>query len=155
MTKTNLEVALQNIQNLIENQPENPVQGVMDWMHKNLPGYNWVGIYIMQHHTKTLHLGPFAGAPTDHTVIPFGKGICGQVALSGATHITGDVTAEDNYIACSIETKSEIVVPMYLNDQLIAQIDIDSHTADNFNALDEQLLTQVNAWLTPFVAKLG
>jgi GAF domain-containing protein len=150
--KNNLDEAFQNIQKIIAEIQAEGVQKAMDWMQKNLVGYNWVGIYVMNHETRTLHLGPYAGAPTDHTVIPFGKGICGQVALSGQTHITGDVTAEENYIACSIETKSEIVVPMYWNNQLIAQIDIDSHIADAFDEADETFLKEVNQLLAPYFA---
>jgi L-methionine (R)-S-oxide reductase len=120
---------------------------VVTWMQKNIPGYDWVGYYMMDHETKTLHLGPYAGAATDHVEIPFGKGICGQVAVSGKTYITGDVTTESNYIACSLYTKSEIVVPMYQNGVLIGQIDIDSHTPNAFDAGDEWFLDQVNKLL--------
>lgn len=155
MTESTATAALQKIEKLLANNSPQQVQVVMDWMQENLHGYNWVGIYKMHHHSRTLHLGPFAGAHTAHTAIPFGKGICGQVALSGATHLTGDVTAEPNYIACSIATKSEIVVPMYFNGELIAQIDIDSHLPNAFDACDEKFLTRVNAWLAPLVAQIG
>ena len=74
--------------------------------------YNWVGFYFANHEAKTLHLGPYVGAETDHTVIPFGKGICGQVAESNANFVVPDVAAQDNYIACSFTVKSEIVVPL-------------------------------------------
>lgn len=143
--------AYQIIKNILAEKQEDSVQKVMDWMQKNLTGYNWVGIYVMDHKTKTLHLGPYAGAPTDHKEIPFGKGICGQVAVSGKTHITGDVSAEANYIACSIETKSEIVVPIYRDNQLVAQIDIDSHLPDAFDEVDEIFLSEVNLLLAPFI----
>ena len=70
--------------------------------------YNWVGFYFANHETQTLHLGPYVGAQTDHTVIPFGKGICGQVAVSNSNFVVPDVSAQDNYIACSFTVKSEI-----------------------------------------------
>ena len=111
---------------------------------QKLENYDWVGFYFMNHQTKKLHLGPYVGDPTDHTIIDFGKGICGQVALSGETYLTADVNAESNYIACSIYVKSEIVFPMYLADKLIGQIDIDSHKTDRFKKEDEDFLKAAN-----------
>ncbi|HEX9151997.1 MAG TPA: GAF domain-containing protein [Flavobacterium sp.] len=106
--------------------------------------YNWVGFYFANQETKTLHLGPYVGAATDHTVIPFGKGICGQVALSNENFVVPDVAAQDNYIACSFTVKSEIVVPLFVNGENIGQIDIDSHVLDPFTAADELFLEFVN-----------
>lgn len=106
--------------------------------------YNWVGFYFANHETKTLHLGPYVGAATDHTVIPFGKGICGQVANSNQNFVVPDVSAQDNYIACSFTVKSEIVVPLFVNGVNIGQIDIDSHVIDPFTVADEKFLEFVN-----------
>ena len=106
--------------------------------------YNWVGFYFANLEAKTLHLGPYVGAPTDHTVIPFGKGICGQVAVSNENFVVPDVTAQDNYIACSFTVKSEIVVPLFVNGKNIGQIDIDSHVLDPFTEADERFLEFVN-----------
>jgi len=106
--------------------------------------YNWVGYYFANHDTKTLHLGPYVGAETDHTVIPFGKGICGQVALSNNNFVVPDVAAQDNYIACSFTVKSEIVVPLFVDGVNIGQIDIDSHVLDPFTTADERFLEFVN-----------
>ncbi len=106
--------------------------------------YNWVGFYFANHETQTLHLGPYVGAPTDHTVIPFGKGICGQVAVSNSNFVVPDVSAQDNYIACSFTVKSEIVVPLFVNRVNIGQIDIDSHEIDPFTETDERFLEFVN-----------
>jgi L-methionine (R)-S-oxide reductase len=102
--------------------------------------YNWVGFYFANHETKTLHLGPYVGAETDHTIIPFGKGICGQVAVSNANFVVPDVAAQDNYIACSFTVKSEIVVPLFVNGENIGQIDIDSHVLNPFTEEDERFL---------------
>ena len=107
--------------------------------------YNWVGFYFANHETQTLHLGPYVGAPTDHTVIPFGKGICGQVAVSNANFVVPDVAAQDNYIACSFTVKSEIVVPLFVNGENIGQIDIDSHILNPFTQDDERFLEFVNS----------
>ncbi|MBT8280280.1 MAG: GAF domain-containing protein, partial [Muriicola sp.] len=83
-------------------------------------------------------------APTDHEIIPFGKGICGQVALSNSNFVVPDVSAQDNYIACSISVRSEIVVPLFVNGKNIGQIDIDSETPDPFSEADERFLEFVN-----------
>jgi L-methionine (R)-S-oxide reductase len=106
--------------------------------------YNWVGFYFANPETKTLHLGPYVGAETDHTVIPFGKGICGQVAVSNSNFVVADVAAQDNYIACSFTVKSEIVVPLFVNGENIGQIDIDSHVLNPFTEADERFLEFVN-----------
>ena len=106
--------------------------------------YNWVGYYFADHKTKTLHLGPYVGAATDHTIIPFGKGICGQVAESNQNFVVPDVKAQDNYITCSITVKSEIVVPLFVEGKNIGQIDIDSHVIDPFTEADERFLEFVN-----------
>lgn len=113
-------------------------------LNENIEYYNWVGFYFANHDTKTLHLGPYVGAETDHTVIPFGKGICGQVAVSNENFVVPDVSAQDNYIACSFTVKSEIVVPLFVNGINIGQIDIDSHVIDPFTEEDELLLQSIN-----------
>lgn len=102
--------------------------------------YNWVGFYFKNGNKNELKLGPYIGAPTDHTIIPFGKGICGQVAVSNENFVVPDVSAQDNYIACSITVKAEIVIPIFVNGENIGQIDIDSNTADPFTSEDERFL---------------
>ncbi len=109
-----------------------------------IPYYNWVGFYFKNGDKNELKLGPYAGEPTDHTIIPFGKGICGQVAVSNKNFVVPDVKAQDNYIACSINVKAEIVVPLFVNGENIGQIDIDSNTADPFTEEDERFLEWVN-----------
>jgi len=113
-------------------------------LNENVEYYNWVGFYFANHENKTLHLGPYVGAETDHTVIPFGKGICGQVAESNSNFVVPDVAAQDNYIACSFTVKSEIVVPLFVDGVNIGQIDIDSHVIDPFTEADERFLEFVN-----------
>lgn len=117
---------------------------VCQLLQDNVEYYNWVGFYFANHDTKTLHLGPYVGAETDHTVIPFGKGICGQVAVSNDNFVVPDVAAQDNYIACSFTVKSEIVVPLFVAGKNIGQIDIDSHVIDPFTDNDERFLEFVN-----------
>lgn len=107
--------------------------------------YDWVGFYFKNGDKNELKLGPYAGAPTDHTIIPFGKGICGQVAVSDKNFVVPDVKAQDNYIACSITVKSEIVIPIFVDENNIGQIDIDSNTLDPFSKKDEEFLEFVCA----------
>ncbi|MBC7641337.1 MAG: GAF domain-containing protein [Flavobacterium sp.] len=120
------------------------LQEICQLLNQNISHYNWVGFYFANHDTQTLHLGPYVGAQTDHTVIPFGKGICGQVAVSNENFVVPDVAAQDNYIACSFTVKSEIVVPLFVNNINIGQIDIDSHELNPFSDKDERFLEYVN-----------
>ncbi len=117
---------------------------ICELLSDSISYYNWVGFYFANHESKTLHLGQYVGAETDHTVIPFGKGICGQVAVSNENFVVPDVAAQDNYIACSFTVKSEIVVPLFVNGENIGQIDIDSHVLDPFTKDDELFLEFVN-----------
>lgn len=121
------------------------LQEICNLLEQNIPYYNWVGFYFRNGDKEELKLGPYAGAPTDHTIIPFGKGICGQVAVSNQNFVVPDVQAQDNYIACSITVKAEIVVPLFVNGENIGQIDIDSNTPDPFTEADERFLEFVNA----------
>jgi len=116
---------------------------VCELLEANVPHYNWVGFYFKNGDKEELKLGPYVGQPTDHTIIPFGKGICGQVAVSNKNFVVPDVTAQDNYIACSITVKAEIVIPIFVNGENIGQIDIDSNTPDPFTKEDEHFLEHV------------
>ncbi len=107
--------------------------------------YDWVGFYFANEAEETLHLGAFAGIPTEHTVIPFGKGICGQVAVSNQNFLVDDVSSQDNYIACDIHVKSEIVIPLFVEGKNIGQIDIDSNVINAFSDHDIHFLEQLNA----------
>ena len=140
--KMEFELIKTEVKNIIktnENRDEK-LSNICQLLQDSISYYNWVGFYFANHETKTLHLGPYVGAETDHTVIPFGKGICGQVAESNANFVVPDVSAQDNYIACSFTVKSEIVVPLFVNGINIGQIDIDSHVIDPFTEADERFL---------------
>lgn len=118
---------------------------ICELLRSNVDHYDWVGFYFKNGDKEELKLGPYAGAPTDHTIIPFGKGICGQVAVSNQNFVVPDVAAQDNYIACSITVKAEIVVPLFVNGENLGQIDIDSNTPDPFTVEDERFLEFINA----------
>jgi GAF domain-containing protein len=111
------------------------------------PDYTWVGIYLL--HGNELVLGPFVGKPSPHTRIPLGRGICGAAAAERATIIVDDVNADPRYLACSLETRSEIVTPIMLDGDVLGEIDIDSDRPAAFGADDRALLEQTAALLAP------
>jgi len=117
---------------------------ICETLETNIAYYNWVGFYFKNGDKNELKLGPYVGEPTDHTIIPFGKGICGQVAESNKNFVVADVSSQNNYIACSIYVKAEIVIPLFKNGKNIGQIDIDSHISDPFSIEDERFLEWVN-----------
>ncbi len=123
---------------------EKRLASVCELLRDNIDYYDWVGFYFKNEDKEELKLGPYAGEPTDHTIIPFGKGICGQVAVSNENFVVPDVGAQDNYIACSITVKAEIVVPLFKNGENVGQIDIDSNTTNPFTEEDERFLEFVN-----------
>jgi L-methionine (R)-S-oxide reductase len=110
-----------------------------------MPHYTWVGIYLID--GEELVLGPFLGTPSPHTRIPLGRGICGAAATEKATIIVDDVNADPRYLACSLETKSEIVVPIMNGSEVLGEIDIDSDRPAAFGASDRALLEQVASLL--------
>ncbi|MCJ8497958.1 GAF domain-containing protein [Chryseobacterium salipaludis] len=116
------------------------LQKVCEILDREISYFNWTGFYFKNGDKQELILGPYVGAPTDHSIIPYGRGICGQVAVSNETFVVPDVHEQDNYLSCSIDTKAEIVVPIMKNGENIGQIDIDSHTVDPFTAEDRELL---------------
>lgn len=105
--------------------------------------YNWVGFYLVDETGKNLVLGPYVGAPTDHTKIAFGNGICGQVAVSKTSRIIQDVHLEDNYLSCSVHVQSEVVFPIIKNGKFVAELDIDSHMKAPFGQQDTDLLEAI------------
>ena len=129
---------------------EEKLEKICHLLNQEIPYFNWTGFYFRNGDKEELILGPYAGADTDHTVIPFGKGICGQVAVSGETFVVPDVHEQDNYLSCSIDTKAEIVVPIFKDGENVGQIDIDSHSLDPFTAEDREMLE----WLCAEVAKI-
>ncbi|WP_298367888.1 GAF domain-containing protein [uncultured Lutibacter sp.] len=119
---------------------ENTLQQICDLLKLEIPYYDWVGFYFKNGDKNELKLAQFAGEPTEHTIIPFGKGICGQVAVSNKNFVVQDVSSQDNYISCGWKVKSEIVIPIFVNNENVGQIDIDSHSINPFSNEDEKLL---------------
>lgn len=122
---------------------EEKLQAICDFLQSEIAYYDWVGFYFINGDKNELKLAQFTGEPTEHKIIPFGKGICGQVAVSDKNFVVQDVSEQDNYISCGWKVKSEIVIPIFVNNKNIGQIDIDSHTVNAFTAKDEKLLELV------------
>ena len=107
-------------------------------LHERMLKYNWVGFYMLDESTKpaALVLGPFQGAMTPHTRIPLNQGICGAAASTGKTVVVDDVAKDPRYLACSLETKSEIVAPVFREGKVAGELDIDSHFPAAFSSED-------------------
>ncbi|MCD6543241.1 MAG: GAF domain-containing protein [Flavobacteriaceae bacterium] len=141
------------INQIIENNSSTVarLQEICTFLKNEVNHFDWVGFYFQNGNKKELKLAQFSGKPTDHVIIPFGKGICGQVALSNQNFIVQDVTEQDNYISCGLNVKAEIVIPIFKNGQNIGQIDVDSHQKNPFTIEDEQLLEFVCFQVSKFI----
>jgi GAF domain-containing protein len=114
-------------------------------LHDRMLKYNWVGFYMLEQsppagQQPVLVLGKFEGAMTPHTRIPLNQGICGAAASTGKTVVVDDVSKDARYLACSLETKSEIVVPVFVKGKVVGELDIDSHFPAAFSAEDRELV---------------
>jgi L-methionine (R)-S-oxide reductase len=109
-------------------------------LQERRPQYNWVGFYMLDASGETLVLGPYVGAPTPHTRIPLNRGICGVAAATGKTVVVDDVEADPRYLACSVETKSEIVAPIFVHGKVTGELDVDSHFPAAFTSDDRELV---------------
>jgi L-methionine (R)-S-oxide reductase len=119
---------------------------------ERLPSYNWVGFYMLDpHDPSVLVLGPFRGAPTEHTRIPVTQGICGAAVAQGETVIVDDVSADPRYLSCSIETRSEIVVPIRVQGKIVGEIDIDSHELGTFGPGDRSFVEECAGLIGEFI----
>jgi GAF domain-containing protein len=119
---------------------------ICELLDSKLETYDWTGFYIADPNAeRELVLGPYVGEATDHTRIKFGQGICGQAADTLETFVVDDVSKADNYLACSIHVKSEIVVPVLKNGEFMAELDIDSHQVAAMDEVDQQELEKLCA----------
>ena len=118
------------------------MQAMVKVLHERMLKYNWVGFYLLEPGAQPpmLVLGAFEGAMTPHTRIPLHQGICGAAASSGQTVVVDDVNQDPRYLACSLETKSEIVVPVFAHGSVVGELDIDSHFAAAFTAEHQDLV---------------
>ncbi len=119
------------------------MRAMVKLLHDRMLKYNWVGFYMLEPGAEppVLVLGAFEGAMTPHTRIPLHQGICGAAASSGQTVVVDDVSKDPRYLACSLETKSEIVVPVFARGKVVGELDIDSHFPAAFTS-EHQALVQ-------------
>jgi GAF domain-containing protein len=118
------------------------MQKMVKLLHERMLKYNWAGFYMLEPGAQPpmLVLGAFEGAMTPHTRIPLNQGICGAAASSGRTVIVDDVSKDPRYLACSLETKSEIVVPIFVHGKVVGELDIDSHFPAAFTPEDQDIV---------------
>ena len=149
------EAVLANVATAVaaETDPQRTMERVVAVLKQQIPGYTWVGIYVLE--GDELVLGPFLGKPSPHTRIPLGRGICGAAATERRTIIVDDVNDDPRYLACSLETASEIVVPIMDGNRVLGEIDIDSDRPANFGADDRTLLEAVARLLAQKLATVN
>jgi len=136
-----------------ESEADEVLRQTVEVLHDRFDHYSWVGIYLVD--GDELVLGPFLGKPSPHTRIPLGRGICGAAATEKRTIVVDDVNADPRYLACSIETKSEIVAPIMQGARVLGEIDVDSDRPAAFGPADRQLLEAVAALLAPRLTGQG
>ncbi len=129
-------------------------QFAVELIARRLPHYNWVGFYMLDPgDALMLELGAFVGAPTEHTRIPVSRGICGAAVAQDETIVVDDVRADPRYLACSLETRSEIVTPIRVAGRAVGEIDIDSHNAAAFGAEDRAFLEKCAEVIGAFLVR--
>lgn len=134
---------------------EHLMKSIVTLLQEKLTRYNWVGFYMreLKGDPNMLVLGPFRGTMTPHTRIPLHQGICGAAASSGKTIVVDDVNSDSRYLACSLETKSEIVVPVFVKGKVVGELDIDSHFPAAFGAEDRKLCEHAAMVLGAYLEK--
>lgn len=119
---------------------------------ESVENFDWVGFYLVDPDAdRELILGPYVGEETDHTRIPFGKGICGQAAESLETFVVQDVSQAENYLACSVDVQAEIVVPIMREGTFVGELDIDSHTRDSITPEQRRVLEKICERVAPLI----
>lgn len=141
------DTVLDEVRSAVEAAPnrDQALQRTVQIFKQRMPDYTWVGIYLLE--GDELVLGPYLGKPSPHTRIPLNRGICGAAASQQQTIIVDDVNADPRYLACSIETRSEIVAPIMRDGTVFGEIDIDSDKPAAFGASDRTLVEAAAALL--------
>jgi len=129
------------------------MRGIVRVLQSKMLKYNWVGFYMLDSSSPMLVLGPFEGAMTPHTRIPLNQGICGAAASTGTTVVVDDVSKDPRYLACSVETRSEIVAPVFADGRVVGELDIDSHFPAVFGQDDQDLVEHCAALVGRCIAK--
>jgi L-methionine (R)-S-oxide reductase len=136
---------------------EDLMSAIVGRLQERLRHFDWVGFYMIEEgrlgEDPLLVLGPYVGAETPHKRIPLNQGICGAAVSSGQTVLVDDVNADPRYLACSLETKSEIVTPVFVNGDVVGELDIDSHTPAAFGDEDRKLVEHCAALVGRYLEK--
>ena len=128
-------------------------EDVVTFLSRRLPHYHWVGFYMLDpKDPETLVLGPFAGEPTPHVRISVHRGICGAAVVARSSIVVDDVGADPRYLSCSIKTRSEIVVPIFVGDKVVGELDIDSHAPAAFTDADRSFLEEVAQGIGDYIS---
>ena len=145
-TVENREAILRKTEDILNRQVsrDEKLFAICELLDDEVEVFNWVGFYLVDPDAdRELILGPYVGEATEHTRIPFGKGICGQAAESLEIYVVQDVSKEDNYLACSVDVKAEIVVPILKEGKLLGELDIDSHTKSAITEEHREMLEEI------------
>ncbi len=143
---------LEDVEAVISRQTSGDLSEVCRILRDSVDHYDWVGFYLVDpEKERELVLGPYAGKPTEHTNIGFGQGICGQAAETGKLFLIQDVSMESNYLSCSPEVRSEIVLPIFHEGKLVGELDIDSHRFEPFSDLDTELLEGICRMVSSYI----
>jgi GAF domain-containing protein len=128
-------------------------------LQERLPHFDWVGFYMIENglpgEDPVLVLGPYVGADTPHKRIPLNQGICGAAASSGQTLVVDDVQSDLRYLACSVETRSEIVAPVIVKGKVVGELDIDSHTPAAFGERERKLVEHCADLVERYLEKIS
>ncbi|TYP93764.1 GAF domain-containing protein [Fodinibius salinus] len=156
MSKTEIQAGsklLKHIRKIVKDvdkDRDQKLQLICQHLADKIDVFDWVGFYLVDPEAEDeLVLGPYVGEETDHTRISFGEGVCGQAAETNETFVVQDVSEEDNYLACSIHVKAEIVVPVKKDGEFVAELDIDSHTKDSLTEGHQKMLEEVCDMISP------
>ena len=153
ISATDSRILLDEIAALTEaGSPAESLDRVVALLHARVGHYAWVGIYLLER--EELVLGPYRGKPSPHARIRLGQGICGAAAAAKQSLIIPDVNADPRYLACSLETKSEIVVPIMDGAECLGEIDVDSDMIDAYGDVDRRFLESVAEHLAPIVKRI-
>src|SRR5271167_4629660 len=141
------------------NDVEELMSLIVGRLQERLPHFNWVGFYMVEQgrlgEEPMLVLGPYVGKETPHKRIPLNQGICGAAVTSGTTLVVDDVNADPRYLACSIETRSEVVSPVFVKGEIVGELDIDSHTPAAFSDDDRKLVEHCAALVGRYLEKIS
>jgi len=145
---------LENIKEYLRGElpPEEKVRYVMELLHREVDKFDWVGVYLKD--GDVLRVGPYSGPLTPHTIIGLDSGICGSAVREGRTIVVPDVSLDERFLACSITTKSEVVIPVFSGGEVIAELDVDSDVLNAFDPETVEFLEEVALLIEPFLKEI-